>query len=108
MVNERFRGNDRRHGAQWVAKNPNVDPVVFKCSDPEFLSTPLATEVPKLAKKVVHPGWKPNHRFEVPAAIIDANGNVQVVSGIKLPDGSVLADFGCWNILTKHFGDETP
>jgi hypothetical protein len=96
------------HGPQWVEKNPNLDPVVFKCSDPEFISTPLATEVPKLAKKAVHPGWKPNHRFEVPAAIIDPNSNVQVVSGIKLPDGSTLTDFGCWNILTKHFGDETP
>ncbi|MGC1659021.1 MAG: DUF4062 domain-containing protein [Candidatus Acidiferrales bacterium] len=94
-------------GPQWVEKNPNLDPVVFKCSDPEFIGTPLATEVPKLAKKAVHPGWKPNHRFEVPAAIIDPNGNVQVVSGIKLPDGSTLTDFGCWNILTKHFGDET-
>ena len=94
-------------GPQWVEKNPNLDPVVFKCSDPEFISTPLATEVPKLAKKAVHPGWKPNHRFEVPAAIIDPNGNVQVVSGIKLPDGSTLTDFGCWNILTKHFEDET-
>lgn len=95
------------HGAQWVEKNPNVDPVIFKCSDPEFVSAPLAAEIPKLPKKIVHPGWKPNHRFEVPAAIIDPNGNVQVVSGIKLPDGNILKDFGCWNILTKHFGDET-
>jgi hypothetical protein len=93
------------HGPQWIEKNPNLDPVVFRCGDPEFISTPLATEVPKLAKKAVHPGWKPNHRFEVPAAIIDPNGHVQVVSGIKLPDGSTLTDFGCWNILTRHFGD---
>ncbi|MFZ0333459.1 MAG: hypothetical protein WBL66_17545 [Candidatus Acidiferrales bacterium] len=96
------------HGPQWVKKNPNVDPVVFQCSDPEFISTPLATELPKSTKgKVVHPGWKPSHRFEVPAAIIDPNRNVQIVSAIKLPDGSTLTDFGCWNILTRHFGDPT-
>jgi hypothetical protein len=94
-------------GPQWVEKNPHVDPVVFRCSDPEFISTPLAAEVPKVARKAVHPGWKPNHRFEVPAAIIDPNGNIQVVAGVKLPDGSTVTDFGCWNILTKHFGDGT-
>lgn len=82
------------HGPQWIQKNPNADPVVFKYSDPEFISTPLATEVPKLAKKAVHPGWKPNHRFEVPVAIIDPNGNVQMMSGIQLPDGSEVTDLG--------------
>lgn len=95
-------------GPQWIKKNPGRDPVVFKLEDPEFISTPLATELPKSSMaKVVHPGWKPNHRFEIPAAIIDPNGNVQVVSGIKLPDGSTLTDFGCWNVLTRHFGDES-
>lgn len=94
------------HGPQWVEKNPHQERVVFRCEDPEFVHTALATAIPKSSTgKVVHPGWKPNHRFEVPAAIIDPNGNVQVVSGIKLPDGSTLSDFGCWNILTKHFGD---
>lgn len=94
-------------GAQWIAKNPNQDPVVFKLDDPEFVSTQLATEVPKSSPgKIVHPGWKPNHRFEIPAAILDPNGNLQVMAGIKLPDGSTLTDFGCWNILTKHFGDD--
>jgi hypothetical protein len=93
-------------GPGWIEKNPNLDPVVFRCKDPEFISKPLATELPKSTKaKVVHPGWKPNHRFEVPAAIIDPNGNLQVISQIKLPDGSTLTDFGCWNILTGHFGD---
>jgi hypothetical protein len=96
-------------GPQWVEKNPDLNPVVFKCSDPEFISTPLAAELPKSTKaKIVHPGWKPSYRFEVPAAIIDPNRNVQVVSAIMLPDGSTLTDFGCWNILTKHFGDPTP
>ncbi|MGA3069858.1 MAG: hypothetical protein ABSD43_06530 [Terracidiphilus sp.] len=93
-------------GANWITKNPNQDPIVFKLEDPEFVSTPLATEVPKARPgKVVHPGWKPNHRFEIPAAILDPNGNLQIMSGIKLPDGSTLTDIGCWNILTRHFGD---
>jgi hypothetical protein len=94
------------HGPQWIKNNPNLSPVVFRCVDPEFVTASLATELPKSSPgKVVHPGWKPKHRFEVPAAIIDPNGNVQVVSGVKLPDGSTLTDFGCWNILTRHFGD---
>jgi hypothetical protein len=92
-------------GPQWIEKNPNSDPVIFKLEDPEFVSAPLATEVPKASPvKVVHPGWKPNHRFDVPAAILDPNGNLQIMSGIKLPDGSTLTDFGSWNILTRHFG----
>jgi hypothetical protein len=95
-------------GASWIAKNPNRDPIVFKLEDPEFVSAPLATDVPKVRPgKVIHPGWKPNHRFEVPAAILDPNGNLQVVSGINLPDGSTLTDFGSWNILTRHFGDSS-
>lgn len=94
------------HGSQWVAKNPRLDPVVFRYEDPEFIQTALATEMPKVQQgKVVHPGWKPLHRFEVPAAIIDPNGNIQVVTAVKLPDGSTATDFGSWNILTKHFGD---
>ncbi len=94
------------HGPQWIEKNPGRESIVFRYQDPEFIRTSLATEMPKVSKgKVVHPGWKPLHRFEVPAAIIDPNGNVQVVSGIKLPDGSTLTDFGSWNILTRHFGD---
>jgi hypothetical protein len=95
------------HGPAWIKKNPNLSPVVFRCEDPEFIRTSLATELPKSSPgKVVHPGWKPSHRFEVPAAIIDSNGNVQVLSGVKLPDGSTLTDFGCWNILVRHFGDK--
>jgi len=95
------------HGPQWIKNNPNLEPVVFRYEDPEFVRTALATEMPKASKgKVVHPGWKPKHRFEVPAAIIDPNGHVQVISGVKLPDGSTLTDFGSWNILTRHFGDQ--
>jgi hypothetical protein len=95
------------HGPQWIQNNPGQESIVFRYRDPEFIQTSLATEMPKVKKgKVVHAGWKPNHRFEVPAAIIDPNGNVQVVSAIKLPDGSTLTDFGSWNILTRHFGDE--
>ena len=95
-----------QHGQRWIEKNPNLDPVVFRCQDPEFVRTSLATEMPKSSTgKVVHPGWKPKYRFDVPAAIIDPNGNVQVLSGVTLPDGSTLTDFRCWNILTKHVGD---
>lgn len=95
------------HGSRWIEKNPGLESVVFRYQDPEFIKTALATEMPKsTTAKVVHPGWKPNHRFEVPAAIIDPNGNLQVVSGVKLPDGSTLTDFGSWNILTRHYGDD--
>jgi hypothetical protein len=98
------------HGPQWMKKNPNLSPIVFRYEDPEFIRTALATEVPKTRKgRVVNPGWKPSHRFEVPVAIIDPNNHLQVITAIKLPDGSTVTDFGCWNILTRHFGDnETP
>lgn len=92
-------------GPQWVQKNPTLESTVFKCEDPEFIRTPLATELPKWSPRKVHSGWKPNHRFDVPVAIIDPNGHVQTMSGIKLPDGSLLTDFGFWNVLTRHFGD---
>jgi hypothetical protein len=96
-------------GQQRIKKNAHLSPLVFRYQDPEFVRTTLATEMQKERKgKVVHPGWKPRYRFEVPAAIIDPNGNVQVVSGVKLPDGSTQTDFGSWNLLTKHLGDDTP
>jgi hypothetical protein len=96
------------HGQQWIQKNPDVSPLVFRYEDPQFVRVDLATEVPKERKgKIVHPGWKPQHRFDVPVAIIDPNGNVQVVSGLRLPDGSTYTDFGSWNLLTKRPGDET-
>jgi hypothetical protein len=95
-------------GSEWVRQNPHLDPIVFKCEDPEFVSTPLTTEVRHIPKKVVHPGWKPSYRVEPPMAIIDPNGNLQIASGIKQPDGSTMTDFGCWNLLTKHFGDAAP
>jgi hypothetical protein len=95
------------HGPQWIEKNPGLESVVFRYQDPDFVRTSLATEMPKVSQgRIVHPGWRPLHRFEVPAAIIDPNGNVEVVSGIKLPDGSTQTDFGSWNILTRHFGDD--
>ena len=95
-------------GPQWIEKNPGIDPLIFKLEDPEFIALPLAAKVPDLTSgKLVHPGWKPKHRFEVPVAIIDPNSNIQVMSGAKQPDGSIRTDFGSWNILTKHFGDES-
>jgi len=95
-------------GQQWIQKNRHLSPLIFRYEDPEFVRTVLATEIPKERKgKVVHPGWKPQHRFEVPAAIIDPNGNVQIISGVKLPDGTTHTDFGSWNLLTKHLGDDT-
>jgi hypothetical protein len=87
-------------------KNPNSDPVVFACGDPEFVPTPLASEIPGAKLQTVHPGWKPNYKFELPVAIIDPNGNIQL-AGVKLPDESVSSGPGCWNILTRHLGDGT-
>jgi len=91
------------HGPDWKEKNPNSDPVVFACSDPEFVPTPLASEIPSAKLQAVHPGWKPNYRLDLPVAIIDSNGNIQV-AGVKLPDGGINRGFGCWNILTRHLG----
>jgi hypothetical protein len=78
--------------------------VVFACGDPDFVPTPLASEIPDAKLRAVHPGWKPNHRFELPVAIIDPNDNIQL-AGVKLPDGNISRGFGCWNILTRHLGD---
>jgi hypothetical protein len=93
------------HGPEWVRKNPDADPVVFKCEDREFTGTPLLTAVPKVTARSVHPGWKANHGFDIPVAIIDPNGNVQTMSGVKQPDGTTRTDFGCWDLLNRHFGD---
>jgi hypothetical protein len=92
---------------KWIEKNTKLDPVVFACTDPEFSTAPLASTLPVAKPQPINPGWKPNHRFEFPVAIIDPNGHVQVMSGVKLPGGSLKTDFGCWNILTRHFGDAT-
>jgi hypothetical protein len=94
------------HGPEWIRNNPDKDPVVFRCEDRGFISTPLLTAVPAVtSSRHVHPGWKPNYRIEIPMAIIDSNGNIQVASGLQQPDGTTHANFGCWDILTKHFGD---
>lgn len=93
------------HGAHWKEKNPKADPVVFACSDPEFTPVPLASEIPSAKLPPVHPGWKPNHLFELPVAIIDPNNNLQL-AGVKLADGSVSRGPGCWSVLTHHLGGE--
>lgn len=93
-------------GPQWTQDNPTLSPVVFHCQDPEFVPQPLLSEIPKNHAKAVHPGWKPNHTFQVPSAIIDPNGHVQVLSGVKAADGGTITNFGCWSLLTKHFGDK--
>jgi hypothetical protein len=92
-------------GPRWIEQNPNKDPLVFKLEDPDFIETPLLTDLPKSSAANVHPGWKPNHKFEVPFVIMDPNGNLQIVSAVKAPDGSTVNDFGTWNILTRHYGD---
>jgi hypothetical protein len=51
-------------GPQWAEKNPGSERVVFKCEDPEFVSAPLAIKRPKSNAVHVHPGWKPNYRFD--------------------------------------------
>lgn len=95
-----------QRGPQWIEKNPNSDPLVFRLEDPEFTSAPLLTEARQSSAAKVHPGWKPNHRFEVPVVIVDHNGNLQAVAGVKAPDGTTVNDFGAWNILTRHYGDD--
>lgn len=98
-----------QRGQQWIQKNPHLSPVVFRYEDTDFAGVPLLAEMPKEKKgKRVHSGWKPQHKFDVPVAIIDPSRNVQVLSGITLPDGTVYTDFGPWNLLTKHLGDDTP
>jgi hypothetical protein len=94
-------------GPQWIENNPGRDPAILKLEDPEFIGSPLATKLPiAAAGRVVHPGWKPSYKFDVPVAIIDSNGNIHVMSAVKQADGSTRNDFGSWNILTRHFGDE--
>ena len=93
-------------GPDWVKTHPDESPLVFKYEDPEFIISALATAMPSQRSGVVtHRGWKPNYSFEVPVGIIDSNGNVQIATGIKQPDGSTHTDWGSWNILTKHLGD---
>jgi hypothetical protein len=93
------------HGPRWIEKNPKSNPIVFECMDPEFVETPLATALPTVPLQAPHPGWKPNHRFEVPVAIIDPNNHVQV-AGVNVADGSLDVGSGCWNFLTTQFGGE--
>jgi hypothetical protein len=92
-----------KRGPQWIKQHPNSNPIVFTCTDPEFSPTALASTIPTTTPKAVHPGWKPNHKIQVPMAIIDPNGMVQVASGVGLPDGGQKTDFGCWRLLTNHF-----
>ena len=93
------------HGPLWREENPDLDPVVFSCSDPEFVPKPLLSEVPTSQLEPVHPGWKPHHRFDLPAAIIDPNGNIQI-AGIRLTDGSLTHGSDCWNRLLRHQRDK--
>jgi|HubBroStandDraft_2_1064218.scaffolds.fasta_scaffold17396_3 hypothetical protein len=96
-------------GRQWIQKNAHLSPLIFRYEDPAFVRTALATEMPSESTgKVVHQGWKPQYKFDVPVAIIDPNNNVQVLSAITLPDGSRQTEFGSWDLLTHHLGDETP
>lgn len=93
------------HGPLWKEKNPDSETLVFSCSDPEFVPMPLLTEVPAAKLIPVHPGWKPNHQFGLPAAIIDPNANIQL-AGMHLPDGSMSCGPGCWDRLLRHQGNK--
>jgi hypothetical protein len=93
------------HGPEWVRKNPTLNPIVLTCTDQDFISTELASVIPVTPPKAVNRGWQPNHRYDFPVAIIDQNNNLQVLNGFRLSDGSQRTDLGCWNLLTKHFGD---
>jgi hypothetical protein len=97
-----------QHGPDWIKKHPDANPILFTCTDPEFVNTPLAAKLLVKKQPLPHPGWKPNHKVSVPVVIVDPNNHIQVLSGITLPDGSQKTDFGCWNLLTKHLGDEKP
>jgi hypothetical protein len=92
-------------GPDWVKKHPRSNPIVFTCTDPEFMPASLAEKLPE-PKPLIHPGWKPKHVMEVPVAIIDPNRNVQFLAGVTLPDGSQNTEFGCWSLLTKKLGDK--
>lgn len=79
--------------------NKNYFEQIFGCTDPEFSSAPLAETLPKVwPPHPVNPGWKPNHRFEFPVAILAPNNTIQVA-------GSGYSQ-GCWDLLTKHYGSE--
>jgi hypothetical protein len=93
------------HGPEWIRKNPGKNRIVFEYQDPEFVPSGLLKEVPPKAKRSVHVGWKPNHEFSVPVAIVDPNGRLQVMSGVKDSTG-LTTKFGSWNLLTEHFGHE--
>lgn len=95
------------HGIEWGKKNPGKNRMIFQYADPEFVATDLLTAIPKREAKYVHPGWKPGYKFAFPVAIINPNGRINILSGIKQPDGSTRTDFGSWNLLTKHLGDES-
>ena len=58
------------HGISWKQKNRDLDPMLLSCSDPEFVPMPLLVDIPATKSQVVHPGWKPNHKFEFPVAIL--------------------------------------
>lgn len=83
-----------------VERNPDLGREIFTCTDPEFYNAPLISTLPEAwPPHLVNPGWKSNHPFEMPVIIIDPNGGLEV-GGVK-----GVASLGCWDILTKHFGD---
>jgi hypothetical protein len=87
---------------RWIASNPNLEKLIYSCSDREFESSPLLSSLPPPIPKEVNPGWKPNHRFEVPVVIIDPNNHAEIMSGVA---GVPPEKLGCWTGLTVHMGN---
>jgi hypothetical protein len=84
-----------------VERNPELRRPVFECTDPAFVSSPLAKLTyfnPQRQIPPINPGWKPNHRFTMPVMILADTGSYWA---LKIKGVSV----GCWDSLTRHLGD---
>jgi len=66
--------------------------LIYSCTDPEFIDEPAT---PIIKRKRVNPGWKPHHLFWFPVAILDPNGNFELM---------VAKNPGCWKCLQEHCG----
>jgi hypothetical protein len=82
--------------ASVVGKNSTQERSVYTCTDPEFYSVPPLSTLPDASSQKVNPGWKPNHSFSFPVAIMDPNKNIEV---------NVVKEPGCWKCLVEHCPD---
>jgi hypothetical protein len=75
----------------WLKRNPELPRLVFWCGP----LPPIPSDPPPLIRRERNPHWQPNHTYIKPVVIIDPNNHIQIAT----------YNFGCWNILTDHFGD---